>query len=156
MDIATRRLLLHKYIAGPQVIVDTLNRIGAAALDRKPSPKDWSPREIVHHLADSEMTSAIRLRRLLAEDHPLIVGYNEEEFARRLYYDRPVQASLEAIKAARATSAEILARIPEADWLREGAHSESGPYTVETWLEIYAAHCHDHADKMLQVAPTGR
>jgi len=99
---------------------------------------------IVHHLADSEMTSAIRLRRLIAEDNPVISSYDEELFARELFYDRPIEASLSAIRAARESSAEILARLSESQWKRAGTHSESGPYSVETWLEIYAAHCHDH------------
>ncbi len=60
----------------------------------------------------------------------------------------PIQASLEAFRAARQTTAELLERLGEADWLREGTHSESGRYTVETWLEIYAKHAHDHAEQI--------
>jgi hypothetical protein len=100
---------------------------------------------VVHHLADSEMTSAIRLRRLLAEDRPVINGYDEEQFARVLHYDRPIEASIAVLKAARESTAEIIERLSEAEWARTGRHSESGPYSVETWLEIYAAHGHDHA-----------
>ena len=99
----------------------------------------------MHHLADSEMTSAIRLRRLLAEDSPVIVGYDQEEFARRLHYDRPIGASLDALKAARATTGAILDRMTEDEWAREGTHSESGRYTVLQWLQIYADHAHNHA-----------
>ena len=105
-------------------------------------------REIVHHLADSEMTSAIRLRLLIATDTPAISGYDQEEFARRLYYDRPIEASVEAFKSARRTTAEILDRMTEAEWAREGTHSEHGRYTVERWLEIYAAHAHNHAEQI--------
>lgn len=36
----------------------------------------------------------------------------------------------------------------ESDWTREGTHSEHGRYTVEMWLEIYAAHAHAHADQI--------
>ena len=61
-------------------------------LDAHPAPGKWSAREIVHHLADSEMTSAIRLRLLIATDSPAISGYDQEQFARRLYYDRPIAA----------------------------------------------------------------
>jgi hypothetical protein len=113
-----------------------------------PAPGKWSARQIVHHLADSEMTSAIRLRRLLAEDNPLISGYDEEEFARRLHYDRPLEASLLALRAARDTSAQILDRLSEAEWSRAGTHSVSGPYSVTTWLEIYAVHAHNHAEQI--------
>ena len=94
------------------------------------------------------MTSAIRLRLLLAEERPTIRGYDQEAFARRLHYDRPIEASLAAFEAARRTTAELLHRMSEEDWGREGTHSESGRYTVEDWLEIYAAHAHDHADQI--------
>jgi hypothetical protein len=102
----------------------------------------------VHHLADSEMTSAIRLRRLVVEDNPVIVGYDQEEFARRLYYDRPVTASLDAFRAARESTAQILDRLGDAEWSRQGTHSESGPYGMGDWLRIYAEHAHKHADQI--------
>ena len=117
-------------------------------LKASPAPGKWSAREIVHHLADSEMTSAIRLRLLVASDRPQIAGYDQEEFARRLHYDRPIEASLDAFKSARRTTAEILDRMTEAEWAREGTHTEHGRYTVERWLEIYANHAHNHADQI--------
>ena len=91
------------------------------------------------------MTSAIRLRRLIAEENPTIVGYDQEAFATRLYYDRPIAGSLEAFRWARVTTAEILDRLTDAEWARAGTHSESGPYPVERWLEIYAEHAVKHA-----------
>jgi hypothetical protein len=92
--------------------------------------------EIAHHL-DSEMTAAIRLRLLVATPRPQIMGYDQDEFARRLHYDkRPIEASLDAFNAARRSTAEILDRLTEAEWLREGTHSEAGRYTPESWLEI--------------------
>src|SRR5207253_570865 len=84
------------------------------------APGEWSPREVVHHLADSEMTSAIRCRLLLCEDHPFIRAYDESEFARRLHYDRPLDTSLDALRAARRSTAEILHRLDDADWARAG------------------------------------
>jgi hypothetical protein len=86
------------------------------------------------------MTAAVRLRLLVAEDRPAIRGYDQDEFARRLYYDRPIAASLAAFRFARASTGEILDRLTEAQWAREGTHSESGAYSVERWLDIYAAH----------------
>jgi hypothetical protein len=102
----------------------------------------------VHHLADSEMTSAIRLRRLIAEDNPTIYGYDQEEFTRRLYYDRPIASSLEAFKAARTSTAEILERLTDQQWSRTGTHSEAGAYGVEVWLSVYGEHAHIHADQI--------
>jgi hypothetical protein len=149
MDETTRAQLVERYKLGPDVVERALAGIIDAELDARPGDGEWTAREIVHHLADSEMTSAIRLRRLLSENDPTLTGYDEEEFARRLFYgDRPIEASLEAVRAARRTTGEILDRLTEEQWARTGHHTQSGVYGVETWLEIYAAHAHDHADQI--------
>jgi hypothetical protein len=148
MDAETRNTLLAKYESGYQVVLAALEGMGDAELDRRPAPDDWTAREIVHHLADSEMTSAIRLRRLLAEDRPLILAYDEKLFARKLYYDRPIDSSLAALHAARLSSAALLKCLMEDEWQREGAHDESEHYGVQDWLAIYARHAHDHAEQI--------
>jgi hypothetical protein len=145
MDQDERRNLVEMYRGGYRAIADALLKITPEELDARPGPGRWTTREIVHHLADSEMTSAIRLRRLLAEDRPAIQGYDQEAFARQLYYDRPHEASLELFRTVRASTVELLDRLTEAQWLREGTHSESGAYSVETWLRIYSEHAHRHA-----------
>ena len=145
MDSTTRQKLIAQYKAGYDAVVDALAGADDAALDRRPGPGTWSAREIVHHLADSEMTSAIRLRRLIAEENPTIVGYDQDAFAARLKYDRPIAASLEAFRWARVSTAEILDRLTDEEWARAGTHSESGAYRVERWLEIYAEHAVKHA-----------
>jgi hypothetical protein len=129
-------------------VADALLGASDAELDARPAPDKWSAREIVHHLADSEMTGAIRLRLLLATTNPQIVGYDQDAFSSRLYYDRPIEPSLDAFRAARATSAAILERLTETEWLREGMHSDLGRYTITRWLELYAAHAHGHAQQI--------
>jgi hypothetical protein len=148
MDASERAQLIERYRVGYSEVEAALAGVTDAELDARPGPDEWSSREIVHHLADSEMTSAIRLRKLLAEDDPTIQGYDEPEFARRLHYERPLEGSLVAFKGARESTASLLATLSEGDWARSGTHTESGPYGVETWLQIYAAHGHDHADQI--------
>jgi hypothetical protein len=144
MNAVERAALIKRYKEGHREVVDALRGIADDELDRSASG-EWTPRQIAHHLADSEMISAIRMRRLLTEKTPVIHGYDEVEFARRLTSDRPIASSLEAMRYARETTAQILDRLSEADWERAGTHSESGPYSLEDWLTIYAAHGHDHA-----------
>jgi hypothetical protein len=118
MTEAERQALIERYTEGHQIVLAALEGI----------------------------SDAIRLRRLLAEDNPVIGGYDEEAFARVLRYaDRPIAAALDALSAARRTTAEILAQMTPADWSRAGTHTQSGPYSAEDWLEIYATHAHDHA-----------
>ena len=147
MDAQERKALISRYRDGHRAIVEALEGLREEELDRSASD-EWTPRMIAHHLADSEMTSAIRLRRLIAEDDPVISGYDEVEFAEKLTSDRPIEPSLEAMRWARESTAQILERLTDGDWLRAGTHSESGRYSVEDWLTIYANHGHDHAKQI--------
>lgn len=149
-----RDALIRQYEEGRQAIAAALEGISAAEWEAREGPEEWCPREIIHHLADSEMTSAIRLRLLIAQDEPHIVGYDQEAFVRNLYCERPVEPSLAAFQAARASTAPILRRLTEEQWQRAGSHSESGRYGVEDWLLIYANHAHDHADQIRRARAT--
>jgi hypothetical protein len=156
MTPTERRTLLDRYRTGTAAVVASLEGAGDDELDRAPaSDDDWTPRQIAHHLADSESMAYIRLRRLIAEDEPVIQGYDEPEWARRLHYDRPIEPSLAVVAAVRTASLALLERLTPDDWARTGTHAESGPYSVEAWLEIYAEHAHDHADQIRRVRAGG-
>jgi hypothetical protein len=156
MDADARKKAIAQYKDGYRAVAEALVGATDEELDGRPAPGKWSSREIVHHLADSEMTSAVRLRLLVATDRPAIVGFDQEEFARRLYYDRPIEASLDAFKSARRATAEILERMTDAEWAREGTHTDHGRYTVERWLEIYSTHAHKHAAQILVARDAAR
>jgi hypothetical protein len=151
-----RDALIAQYKDGYRAVAEALQSATDAELDARPAPDKWSAREIVHHLADSEMRSAMRLRQLIAEEQPVIAAYDQEEYARRLFYDRPIDGSLQAFRAARDTSAQILDRLDEAQWSREGTHTESGAYSVTKWLTIYATHAHNHADQIRRARASAR
>src|SRR5436190_16399394 len=108
MDAAERAALIERYEEGPTIVEAVWDALDDDGRDRRPAPGEWTAREICHHLADSEMTAAIRLRRLLAEDDPVIAGYDQDTFARVLHYDRPVEASLALVRAVRRSTAELL------------------------------------------------
>jgi DinB superfamily len=147
MDAQERARLIQRYRDGYRVVVDALHGVTEEELDRS-ATGDWTPRQIAHHLADSEMTSAFRIRRLLAEPEPVLHGYDEKAFAERLTGDRPIQPSIEAMRWARETTSQLLDRMTEDDWRIVGTHTESGRYGTEDWLRIYASHAHDHADQI--------
>src|SRR5213080_1043662 len=147
MNERERAGLIEQYRDGYRVVTEALAGVTDEELDRS-ATGDWTPRQIAHHLADSEMMSAIRIRRLLAEPEPVIYGYDEKGFAERLTSDRPIQPSLEAMRWARETCSQLLDRMTERDWDIVGTHRESGRYGTEDWLRIYAAHGHEHADQI--------
>lgn len=152
MTPAERSWLLDRYASGYAAVAAAVDAAGPDRLDTA-AAGGWTARQVVHHLADSEMTSAVRLRRLLAEDDPVIEAYDEERFAEVLRYGtRPVEASLRAVEAARETSAQLLALLTGEEWARAGTHTQSGPYGVGEWLRTYAAHAHDHAAQIRAAA----
>ena len=48
----------------------------------------------------------------------------------------------------RAASLRLLESLTDEEWQRAGTHSDSGAYSVDDWLRIYAGHSHDHADQI--------
>ncbi|MCG3160324.1 MAG: hypothetical protein JMDDDDMK_01393 [Acidobacteria bacterium] len=150
-----RKELIAKYAAGYDEVIGALDGFPKDKLTAHLIPGKWSAAEIIQHLADSEMTSAIRLRLLLVEDKPAIQGYDQDLFATRLMYnERDIAPALEAFRASRSTTVQLLERMSDADWLREGTHTEVGAYTPEIWLEIYAGHAHGHADQIRRLRET--
>ncbi|MBA2263094.1 MAG: DinB family protein [Chloroflexi bacterium] len=143
-----RTQLLDRFRGGFADVQAAVAGITDAELDQAAPDGGWTPRQVLHHLADSETIAYVRLRRLIAEDEPTIVGYDEPEYARRLHYERPVDASLAVLAAVRAASLGLLEALSPAEWERRGTHTESGPYSVDDWLGIYAEHPYDHANQI--------
>ncbi|MBI2777374.1 MAG: DinB family protein [Chloroflexi bacterium] len=148
VDIDARAAQLERFRTAVEDLDDALAGATDEDLDRPQASGEWTARQIVHHLADSESMAYIRLRRLIAEDQPVIHGYDEPEWARRLHYERPIASSWAVVVAVRAASLELLESLTEEEWARTGTHSESGAYSVERWLANYAEHTHDHADQI--------
>src|SRR5437764_12981920 len=100
--------LVAQYKAGYDEVAESLEGFPAEQLSAHLIPGKWSAREIVHHLADSEMNSAIRLRKLLTEDNPQIQGYDQESYAARLHYnERDIAPPLHALRRPRSTTAPL-------------------------------------------------
>src|SRR5262245_52062171 len=149
MDPAKRKALIARYREGYDQVARALEGFPSGQLTQRAIPGKWTAAEIVHHLADSEMQSAIRLRKLLAEPHPVIQGYDQDAWAAKLHYQvRPIEPSLAAFRAAREATAQLFEHMSEDDWRHLGWHSEAGSYHSERWLEIYADHAHGHAEQI--------
>ena len=146
MNAEKREQLIRQYAAGYDEVVQALKGFPEESLSAHPIPGKWSAREIVHHLADSESISAQRLRKLLVEEFPVIFGYDQEKFAILLRYNlRDTAPALEAFRSARASTLQLIETMTEEDWKLKGWHTEHGLYSADLWLEIYAAHAHNHA-----------
>jgi len=143
---AERQQLIARYEKGPEKIRDAFAKVPREAWSWRPGAGKWSVHEILAHCADAEMNAAARIRYLVAEEKPTILGYDQDRWARALdYHHTRVELSLAAVDVLRAHTVNLLRRLSEADWAKEGTHTESGRYTAEDWLEIYAEHLENHA-----------
>ncbi len=139
-----------KYQKATQDFLNLVAQISPNQLD-KADKEGWTPRQVIHHLADSEAQSYSRLRRLIAEPGSLIQGYDENKWAESStlgYKSEDVQSSLEVFKAVRQASYELIKRLSEKDLEIEGTHSESGAYSVGKWIKTYTNHPLDHANQI--------
>ena len=141
-----RARLIDQYADGPRRLRAALASVPVDALQWRPKPGEWSAHEVVVHCADSETQSASRIRTLMCTDNPVIQGYDEAAWARALdYHAQPVDVALATVDAVRADTAALIRRLPDAAWRKEGRHTESGRYTAEDWLTLYADHLENHA-----------
>ena len=146
LDPTRREKLIQQYADGPKRLRGALAGTAAGAMKWRPAPEKWSVHEVICHCADSESNAYARVRYLLAEKEPLLIGYDQARWAVVLdYHNHPLEPALATIEAVRANTVALLRRLPEDAWQRGGRHTEIGPITVEEWLPIYAEHLEIHA-----------
>ena len=146
LTAAERDTLIRRYGEGPARLRAALAAVPREALQWRPEPGEWSAHEVVCHCADSETNAYARIRYLAAEPDPVVVAYDEAQWAKTFdYHALPLDLALTTVDAVRANTLALLHRLPEAAWARIGRHTASGRYAAEDWLRIYAAHLEDHA-----------
>ena len=141
-----REALIRRYAEGPERLRTAIAKVPEEARKWRPAPGKWSVHEIVCHCADSETSGSLRIRFLAAEKDPLIVGYDQDDWAVRFdYHAHPIAAALTTVEAVRANTVPLLRRFPAEIWTRVGRHTQSGTYSAEDWLHIYAEHLEKHS-----------
>jgi uncharacterized damage-inducible protein DinB len=146
--------LIDEYAAGPAVLEAALARLTEEQLRTRAAPGQWSPLEVVAHIADAEILYADRLIRTLGMDRPALPSLDPDAIQARLPgNERDLVEELALIAAVRKRMTRILRSFPAADFQREGIHSEAGPLTVETLLMRVVRHLPHHAEIIRQKRP---
>ncbi len=146
LSAAEREPLILEYERGASLLRAAWQGVPEPARQWPPAPGKWSAHEVVVHCADSETYAATRIRLVVAEADPLIVGYQQDAWARVFeYHSRSADLALEAVDAVRANTVPILRILADANWSKTGRHTETGAYTACDWLSVYAPHLTSHA-----------
>ena len=110
-----KRELIKRYAAGADALGKAIQGVDRKELLAFPVPGTWSIQQIVLHMMDSDLIASDRMKRVAAEDHPTLIGYNETAFARDAgLRPRPAQDACEVFRLNRQITAELLRRLPDA------------------------------------------
>ncbi len=114
-------------------------------LDTPYRPEGWTLRQTVHHIADSHINTLCRFKLALTEDQPpTIRPYYEDRWAELADSRLPVSVSLGIIDGVHARLVEVLRNMPDGDFQKEFVHPETGSWTLEKALALYAWHSKHH------------
>jgi hypothetical protein len=111
----------------------------------RPEPREWSVIECIGHLVDSELVAGARMRWILAEDEPDIVGYDQDRWVDGLHHrDDDPEDLIALFEALRGSNLRLWAATPPADRDRFGRHRERGPESYELMVQLAAGHDRFH------------
>ncbi len=137
--------LIEAYLEGPATLRRAAADFSSEQLLARPVPGKWSTLEVVCHLVDSEQAWCHRMKRVIAESKPLLIGYDETRFAAALArHDRDLQQELKLLEGMRQQMGLIFRKLPDAAWSFTGVHSERGLMTLEDMLRDEAEHIPHH------------
>jgi hypothetical protein len=133
------------YESGPAKLRTACAGLTHAQMHTRIAPGTWSIAENAVHLLDSDLASTHRKRRIVAEDNPLLVAYDENAFIANLPSDRTDLAEvLDLFDANRRFTARWLRTLPVEAFARTGVHTQRGKVTLLQIVEIYANHVDHH------------
>ncbi len=137
--------LIDGYVAGPRALRQAVAGMTREQLLARPIAGQWSTLEVVCHLADFDPIIADRMKRIIAEERPALLGADEKRFAVALaYHDRDVEEELTIIENTRSQMARILRTLSPDVLKRVGVHNERGEITLERMLTIATNHIPHH------------
>ena len=137
--------LIEDYSRGPQLVRSALEGIAETHLDQLPIEGTWSIRQVVCHLADSDIVYVDRMKRVIAEDNPTFFDADPDLLVPGLFCERRrLDVELDLIESVRAHMLPILLSCNETHFGRNGIHSTDGPMSLETLLQRVTLHVPHH------------
>jgi hypothetical protein len=131
----------------------TSNRT-ARDLNHVPQRGEWSAAQVAAHLADAEMVYSVRIRMMLTDDNPTLVGYDQDAWAARLSMcDLDLAGSVNRFRTLRDANLRLYESLEEAEWSRVGTHEEQGLVTIKGTVETLVGHDRSHLDQIRKLLP---
>jgi uncharacterized damage-inducible protein DinB len=139
--------LIEAYVAGIESVRQAVEGLSPARLRSHPIEGQWSPLEVICHLADSEALFADRMKRILVEDRPALPFADPNQYVAVLaYQEREAAEEVSLIGSLRRQMARILTSQPAEAWKRVGIHSRDGEQTLEQLVRKAVDHLEHHLE----------
>ena len=138
-------------------LADIVRKHSVTVLRTRPFEGKWTPNELIGHLADSEWVYGYRLRLILCEDNPTILGMNQDLWvAGQRHNEREPSELVEMFRTMRQFNLALWTRVSPADLQRTGQHNERGPESLGVMLRMLAGHDLSHLDQITRYIQTVR
>lgn len=141
--------LIQAYVQGYDKLVDALKGVNEELLNFKPAPEKWSIKEVIVHVSDAEMVAIYRMKKIIAEDNPLLFKFDPDAWAGRMDYTAlDMNYYLEMFKLQRIGMVNILNNLQASDWERTGVHNITGKQTLKDVVQMFVGHVDRHIQQM--------
>jgi len=145
----TRQEIVDALRALPNQIEELVQGLPEDALRWRPSPREWSIKEVCCHLRDFSEIGGERVRHMLSEDDPFLASPDQEAMAReRDYQSESMPLVLTALRAFSGGLAYLLENLGEEEWQRRGRHEEWGAISVAQLAQLHADHASEHLEQI--------
>lgn len=128
----------------PARLNDVVSELDEEKLKNTYREGGWTIQQIVHHIADSHLNSYIRFKLALTEDNPTIKPYAEDKWAALPDSNLPIEVSLVLIQSLHERWVYLLENLTVVKLKRTFTHPDSGDYTLEKNIGLYAWHGNHH------------
>ncbi|MEH6993753.1 DinB family protein [Neobacillus drentensis] len=144
--------LLEEYRYGYQLLKKAIEGLSEEELRFKPAADKWSIHQILIHVADSELVSTQRMKKVLSEEAPLLMSFAQDAWANSLDYENlDSEQHLLLFNLLRSSMLPILAHLPAQKWERVGIYADAGPFTLKQLLEYRVEHVRGHLAQIARV-----
>lgn len=138
-------------------LADIVGKHSATVLRARPFEGEWTPNEIIGHLTDGEWVDGYRLRLIICEDNPTILGTKQDSWVVRLgHNEREPLELIEVFQTLREFNLAVWRRMSALDLERIGQHNERGPESLGTMLRLLAGHDLSHLNQITRYIQTVR
>jgi DinB superfamily len=138
--------------AAPARLARLLQGVSAAKARQRPAPGKWSIREIVAHIADTELVGGYRIRAILGAPGTQLLGFDQDMWVEALHYDkRDLKKSFDQYRMLREANLALFRSLSPEQWKQSGNHSERGPERVETIVKMFAGHDLNHFQQIERI-----